>query len=83
MRSEEERINNFFRENNFYHDAYETYNGTIEIEIIWGDWKHDHWRCDYLMDELGYELDNVEETEEDGSDAYSAIRTYVKKGEKK
>ena len=79
--TEQERINKYFAENNCWQEAYETYNGTIEIDIHWGDWKHDHLYCDYLMDELGYELINTEVTEENGSDAYSAIRTYIKKGE--
>ena len=51
----------------------------VHIEITWGDWKHDHARCDYLMDQLGYGFISAVETEEDGSDCYSAIHNYVKR----
>lgn len=50
----------------------------IGIHISWGDWKHDHWRCDEVMNELGYELKNYKITEENGSDCFSADRFYKK-----
>lgn len=49
----------------------------IEINIDWGDWKHDHLRCDYLMEKLGYTLIGEETTESNGDDCYSAIHTYI------
>lgn len=51
----------------------------ICVQIRWGDWKHDHLRCDWLMKGLGYELVESTVTEEDGSDTYSALREYVAK----
>jgi hypothetical protein len=45
----------------------------IECE---GDWKHTHSRLDYIMNVKGFELQNVEETESDGSDYFTALRTY-------
>lgn len=54
-------------------------NSFIDVNIEWGDWKHDHAYCDELMAELGYELDNESETDEDGSDCYSSTHTYVLK----
>ena len=62
-----------FTEVNSYDD------GTYEVVIEWGDWKHDHLYCDVIMKELGYELSLVTDTEENGSDCYSAIRTYSPK----
>lgn len=50
----------------------------ILINIEWGDWKHEHGRCDYLMTLLGYDCVDVIITEENGSDCYSAIRCYEK-----
>lgn len=44
----------------------------IEIEISWGDWKHDHARVKWIMKEHGYTMVEEEETETDGSDCYSA-----------
>ena len=52
----------------------------VMVEIEWGDWKHDHLRCDDLMKAKGYSLVEEEITEEDGSDCYSAIRHYEPKG---
>lgn len=46
------------------------------VEIEWGDWKHDHGRCDYLCKKLGYPLVKEEQTEESDCDAYSAIHYY-------
>lgn len=57
-------------------DVSEYDDGTIEVGIEWGDWKHDHALCDVLMKEIGYELDGEYETEEDGSDCYSSIHQY-------
>ena len=51
----------------------------VEVEISWGDWKHEHLRCDYLMEDLGYRELSTEVTEEDGSDCYSAIHRYIEK----
>jgi hypothetical protein len=54
-------------------------NSFIDVNIEWGDWKHDHLCCDKLMEELGYTLDNECVTDEDGSDCYSSTHTYVLK----
>ncbi len=54
------------------------HDGVVSVEIHWGDWKHDHWYCQDLMNELGYTLINKVVTEEDGSDTFSAIHTYEK-----
>lgn len=55
----------------------------LAVDINWGDWKHDHLRTDYLVNEFSETLENEEIslattklTEEDGSDAYSAIHYY-------
>lgn len=59
-------------------------NGIIlEVEINWGDWKHEHLRCNWLMEEFlesqGLRLlhHTCEVTEEDGSDCYSGIHKYL------
>jgi len=54
---------------------------TIEIEIRRGDWKHSHLRANYLvstyLNSKGIRFINSEqETENDGSDTYSAIHYY-------
>lgn len=49
----------------------------VEVHIEWGDWKHEHGYCDYLMEELGYKKLGDRITEEDGSDCYSAVHFFV------
>jgi len=50
----------------------------IAVEVIWGDWKHEHLALDWLMEENFSNLRNTQTvtTEEDGSDCYSAIHYY-------
>lgn len=55
-----------------------TNNGTIEILIEWGDWKHDHGYLKYLMNKNGYQQIEENITEEDGSDAYSSVHIFKK-----
>lgn len=79
-----EQLTAYFRENNLYVEAYATGYPIehIEVEIIWGDWEHEHLRCDWLAGEFfvahGLDLISIHTitTEEDGSDTYSAIRQY-------
>lgn len=52
--------------------------GCMEIEVTWGDWKHEHIWLKNLMKEFGYEHIREDVTEEDGGDTYSAIHTFEK-----
>lgn len=58
-------------------------NSLFYVDIKWGDWKHDHWRCDYLVEEFAKEnnrkifFQKTNITEEDGSDCYSATHFYI------
>lgn len=76
---EELIVQNFLNEKGFkyYSDIWKE-NDCIYISIEYGDWKHQHLYCDYLMKELGYELNDEIITWEDGSDCYSADREYFK-----
>lgn len=49
---------------------------TVAIEIVWGDWKHDHAYADYVMKQNGFTKIYEEVTEEDGSDCASSIHYY-------
>ena len=51
---------------------------TLVVQIAWGDWKHEHIKCDLLMKELGYICIDVIIDEEDGSYTYSAYHVYEK-----
>ena len=72
---EERNIQKYLNDNNLYGDV-EVYSGEVRVNIEWGDWKHEHWRCDLLMNNIGYKLEDEEITEEDESDTYSAIHIY-------
>ena len=48
----------------------------FEIEISWGDWKHEHAKTDWIMMEAGFRVVDVFVTEDDGSDCYSAVHRY-------
>ena len=55
---------------------------SILVEVNWGDWKHDHLWLDSFVKKLlkdeGYDATvSVQETEEDGSDCYSAIHSFL------
>ena len=50
----------------------------VVVTISWGDWKHEHLRCDVMMLDIGYVYDGLIETESDGSDCFSADHYYVK-----
>ena len=54
----------------------------IYFDIVWGDWKHDHLRLWHLMNEFfrerGYVIErDMEVTDEDGSDTFSAEHYYT------
>ena len=55
---------------------------SILVEVNWGDWKHDHRWLDYFVKKVlkdeGYDATvSVQETEEDGTDCYSAIHSFL------
>ena len=50
----------------------------IKIEINYGDWKHEHGRCMKLMMRIGYVRQDMNVTEDTGSDCFSAVHTYAK-----
>lgn len=58
----------------------------IYFDIVWGDWKHDHMRLWHLMNkffrERGYVIErDMEVTDEDGSDTFSAEHYYTVSGD--
>ena len=75
-----EEVQKVLNENGVYADVYP--HGelpVVQVEIRWGDWKHDHLRADWLIGENVQGLSKLGEqiTEEDGSDTYSAIHNFI------
>lgn len=71
-------LQKYLQEKELYVEVGEGRGGIIMISIEWGDWKHEHMYCDYLMREKGYRL--IDETNVVGndSDCYSSTHIYKK-----
>lgn len=72
------KIREYLNSKGLYAGVYQLSEDMVEIEIIWGDWKHDHLYCKHLMEQIGFERLTVRVTEDNGSDCYSGIHTYRK-----
>lgn len=79
LQSDVNALKKEFKEKDLYVDDISICDEKIYITIEWGDWKHSHAFCNYLLSQKGYKLEDEEVTEEDGSDCYSSIHTYIKK----
>ena len=76
--SKVDKINELMRNNSLHGEVYDESDNVVAVEIIWGDWKHNHLRLDWLVQKEMPELKKVQEevTEEDGSDCYCAIHRF-------
>lgn len=79
LQSDVNALQKEFKEKDLYVDDISICDEKIYITIEWGDWKHSHAFCNYLLSQKGYKLEDEEVTEEDGSDCYSSIHIYIKK----
>jgi hypothetical protein len=80
----QDKVETLMRENKVY--SYELdfdldNDRLVYIELEWGDWKHDHLRLEWLMEENDFRQIGEVTTEEDGSDCYSAIHTFIYLGD--
>lgn len=63
---------------NLYPEIYQYRNlPVIEVDVQWGDWKHDHWAIKDTLEEMGFNFLKTDVTEDDGSDTYSAIHYFM------
>ena len=66
-------IARIFKENNLHYEWWVSpTDGTINVIVNWGDWKHDHRYLQYIMARNNYRVVNRVITEESGDDAFSA-----------
>lgn len=73
-----DKVNKKFSEEHTGLFAEPTLKGNVAtIRIDWGDWKHEHGYADYVMLQNEFVKVSEDVTEEDGSDCYSSIHTYV------
>lgn len=69
-------LTQIFKEENINHD-FNINNDRIEIEVIDGDWKHDHAHLKNVMKKHGFIFISREITKENGDDSFSAIYIYM------
>ena len=76
--SKADKINEIMRKHNLHGEAYDESDRVVAVEIHWGDWKHNHLRLKWLVEEGMPDLKKVQEevTEENGTDCYSAIHRF-------
>lgn len=77
MMERNQKIRDLFKENHVYYEWGWTAEGTLEITVEDGDWKHDHIYLDWLMKNNGYE--KTEERhygEPTGGDWYSSVHVF-------
>ena len=68
-----EDVKRIFKENNLTYEWWvNPTDGSIVVEVVWGDWKHDHGFLKHIMWKNHYRVVSQVTTEEDGSDAFSA-----------
>lgn len=78
-----DELYDFLKRNELYVDVSYVGTDTVLVDIEWGDWKHEHLRCDYLIKEFCkmYHLicKRIETmvTEDDGSDCYSGTHYFT------
>ena len=72
------RIYRYLLDNQLYSEVYMDSEGTVSVDISWGDWKHEHLWCRDLMAYIGYFETEVVVTEDNDSDCYSATHYYKK-----
>lgn len=70
-------VSSYLSDNEVYAEVQKDRDEVI-VSISWGDWKHEHGWCEDLMSYIGYTQIDVEETEENGSDCYSADHYFAK-----
>ena len=72
------KVTKYLAENKLWCDVYPYGSDlpVVEVAINWGDWKHEHLRCKWLMEQIGAHVIKTEVTEENGSDCYSAIHYF-------
>lgn len=74
-------VQKIFKDNDLHYEWWESPNGNINVNVEWGDWKHDHRYLEYVMRQNGYVQIESIITEEDETDAYSAKHIFKKKNE--
>ena len=74
----EEFVKSIMKSNNAHYNFSVSNETDVEINIDFGDWKHDHLFVDKIMKENGFEKTDEEVTGDDGCDVYGSIHRFKK-----
>ena len=70
-------IMNIARQNGICCEVWSEAKNVVAVEVVWGDWKHDHARLNWLVSKsLNAKKIGEKLTAEDGSDTYSSIHKF-------
>ena len=78
---EEAKVQKYLSDNDvFAEEVYYPFDDEKELQVTInnGDWKHGHKRADWLMSEIGYEVQSEITIGSTLEDTYDAIHTYCK-----
>ena len=78
MTERDQKIQKLFKENNIHYGWGWNLDDELEVEVMHGDWKHDHAYIDCFMREHGYEKTGERYCgSPTGDDSYSAVHIYA------
>ena len=74
-----EKVQQYLDKEHIYADVYPYGHDmpVFQVEIHWGDWKHEHARARWLLQDMGALWVGSDVTEENGSDCYSAVHRFI------
>jgi len=72
------QIERILEDGGLYHEGVRHNGLFFTVNITWGDWKHEHLRCKWLLEKKGFKQIGEDVTEEDGSDCYSSVHHFIK-----
>lgn len=71
------KVAQVFKDNDLHYEYGIRPNGEVNVDVHWGDWKHDHLYIDYVMEHNGFTQVRVMPFgEPTGDDTYSATHVY-------
>lgn len=71
------KVAKVFKDNDLHYEYGVNPKGEVNVEVHWGDWKHDHLHLAYVMEHNGFtKVGEMPFGEPTGDDTYSATHVY-------
>lgn len=78
IQERDQKILQIFKDNNLHYEWGWNLGGNLEVEVMHGDWRHDHLFLRHVMRENGYEeVDLRYIGPPTGDDSYSAVHVFA------